>query len=125
MQYIIKFPAIIYTSEKFGNDESGDGSETTPFKTVLKAMRHAGKEPFPPIYVDGKEDNMKYQPVAKAQLKKIQKIWIRECYKEADNVKKEKEDLEKRKKNLEEARQVVIEEDKSLPEAKKIKINIG
>lgn len=88
-------------------------------------MQHAGKEPFPPIYVDGKEDGVKYQPIAKAQLKKVQKIWVRECHKEADAAKKDKEDQEKRAKNLEEAKQIVIEEDKSLPEAKRIKIGQG
>lgn len=46
----------IFTSEKSGCDESGDGSEGKPFKTVLQAMRHAGKEPFPAIYVDSKEE---------------------------------------------------------------------
>lgn len=116
---------MIYTSEKHGSDEAGDGSEAKPFKTVLKAMHHAGKEPFPPIYVDGKEDGVKYQLIAKAQQKKIQKIWVRECHKEADAAKKEKEDQEKREKNLEDAKQIIIEEDKSLPEAKKIKINEG
>jgi len=44
----------LYSSEKHGNDETGDGSSEKPFKTVLQAMRHAGKEPFPTIYVDGK-----------------------------------------------------------------------
>lgn len=122
---LLKFSAVIYTSEKHGNDETGDGSEAKPFKTVLKAMHYAGKEPFPPIYVDGKEDDVKYQPIAKAQLKKVQKIWVRECYKEADSLKKEKEDQEKRAKNLEEAKQIVIVEDKSLPEAKSIKISKG
>lgn len=46
----------IYTSEKLGCDEGGDGSEGRPFKTLLQAMRHAGKEPFPTIYVDSKEE---------------------------------------------------------------------
>jgi len=44
----------LYTSEKNGNDATGDGSSEKPFKTILQAMRHAGKEPFPTIYVDGK-----------------------------------------------------------------------
>lgn len=46
----------LYTSEKFGNDESGDGTEPKPFKTILQAMKHAGKEPFPVIYVDSKTE---------------------------------------------------------------------
>jgi len=47
--------AELYTSDKTGSDEYGDGSEAKPFKTILQAMRHAGKEPFPVIYVDAKE----------------------------------------------------------------------
>ena len=46
----------LYASEKEGSDESGDGTEAKPFKTILRAMRHAGKEPFPTIYVDSKEE---------------------------------------------------------------------
>jgi hypothetical protein len=48
--------AELYTSDKNGSDESGDGSEGNPFRTILQAMRHAGKEPFPIIYVDAKEE---------------------------------------------------------------------
>ncbi|XP_047003301.1 asparagine--tRNA ligase, cytoplasmic [Schistocerca americana] len=112
----------IFTSEKSGNDESGDGTESKPFKTILQAMRHAGREPFPVIYVDSKTDDQRYEPAAKSQLKKIQKIWTRENYKKADAAKKEEEDAEKRAKNLEEAKKIVIKQDESLPKAKEIKI---
>lgn len=121
----MQFPAAIYTSDKNGNDVTGDGSEAKPFKTILKAMHFAGKEPFPPIYVDGKDEGIKYQLVAKSQLKKVQKIWVRECYKEQDKAKKEADDKERRTENLEKAKEVVIEEDKSLPEAQRIKIHEG
>lgn len=87
-------------------------------------MRKAGSEPFPIIYVDGKE-GQKYEEASKSQLKKIQKIWVREKYKQDDKAKKEAEDAEKRNKNLDDAKKIVIEEDKSLPEAKKIKISDG
>ena len=50
----------IYTSEKHGSDEHGDGTEQKPFKTILQAMRHAGKEPFPVIYTDAKEGGKEY-----------------------------------------------------------------
>lgn len=46
----------LYTSEKNGSDESGDGSKSKPYKTIMRAMTHAGGEPFPTIYVDGKDD---------------------------------------------------------------------
>lgn len=112
----------IYTSEKNGNDETGDGSENNPYKTILKAMRHAGKEPFPIIYQDSHENDKKYEPASKSQLKKIQKIWVKEQYKNEEKEKKLLENEEKRFKNLKEAKTVVIEEDKSLPDAKQIKI---
>ncbi|KAG8319443.1 hypothetical protein J6590_091808 [Homalodisca vitripennis] len=115
----------IYTSEKTGCDNTGDGTENKPFKTVLQAMRHAGKEPFPTIYVDAKEEGKKFEVVAKSQLKKVQKIWVRESYKSADKAKKEETDADNRLKNLEEAKKIKIEEDKSLPKAKLIKIFNG
>jgi len=85
-------------------------------------MRHANKEPFPIIYQDSHENEKKYELASKSQLKKIQKIWIREQYKNEEKEKKLLEDGEKRLKNLEEAKTIVIEEDKALPEAKQIKI---
>ncbi|KAJ4441052.1 hypothetical protein ANN_10902 [Periplaneta americana] len=117
--------AELYTSDKNGSDECGDGTEAKPFKTILQAMRHAGKEPFPVIYVDAKEEGQKYEPAAKSQLKKIQKIWVRESYKCADKSKREEEDSIKRAKNLEEAKKIHIKEDASLPTATLIKIVDG
>lgn len=87
-------------------------------------MRKAGTEPFPIIYVDGKE-GAKYEEASKSQLKKIQKLWVREKYKQDDKTKKEAEDAEKRNKNLDEAKKIVITEDKSLPVPKRIKISDG
>lgn len=115
----------IYTSEKSGSDENGDGTEAKPFKTILQAMRHAGKEPFPTIHQDSKTEGSKYEPAAKSQLKKVQKIWAREQQKNEDKQKKLQEDEEKRLKNLEEAKGIIIEEDKSLPAPTRIRISQG
>ena len=49
-------PGELYTSEKTGSDENGDGTQDKPFKTVLEALRRAEKEPFPAIFVDGKTE---------------------------------------------------------------------
>nr|XP_034827946.1 asparagine--tRNA ligase, cytoplasmic isoform X2 [Maniola hyperantus] len=122
MPDIEKLSMELYTSEKNGSDETGDGSSQKPFKTVLQAMRHAGKEPFPTIYVDSKDDSKVYDVAAKSQLKKIQKIWVRENYKAADKAKGEEEKDEKRVQNLEEAKKIVLEQDPSLPKAKIVKI---
>ena len=48
-------------------------------------MKHAGAEPFPTIYVDGKEDGKKWEVAAKAQMKKMTKMW------QADTRKAEKD----------------------------------
>ena len=46
----------LYCSEKEGNDESGTGTKESPVKTILQAMKIAGKEPFPSIFVDAKTE---------------------------------------------------------------------
>ncbi|CAH0390474.1 unnamed protein product [Bemisia tabaci] len=112
----------LYTSEKHGSDTDGDGTESKPFKTILQAMRHAGKEPFPVIYVDSKDENQKFEPAAKSQLKKISKIWTRESYKTAEKSKREDEKAEQRAKNIEEAKKIKLQEDSTLPPAKLVKI---
>ncbi|XP_042879700.1 asparagine--tRNA ligase, cytoplasmic-like isoform X2 [Penaeus japonicus] len=115
----------IYTSEKHGSDETGDGTSDRPLKTAMQAMRKAGKEPFPTIYVDAKEEGQKYEVIAKSQLKKLTKLWKDECKKIEARLKKEKEDAEKRAKAIEEAKKIVITEDKSLPAPTCIKIRDG
>ena len=74
----------VYTSDSRGSDEAGEGTYEKPFKTVMKGVKHVGKEPFPPIYVDVKPDSdaakrgAKYELIAKAQLKKVTKLWQQE-----------------------------------------------
>jgi len=119
----------VYTSEERGNDESGEGTYKVPFKSVMKAMKHAGKEPFPQIFVDPKPESeaaksgKKYEPIAKAQLKKMTKLWQQEVRKEEAKAKQAKEAEEARLKKAEEAKKIVINLDTSLPEPTKIKID--
>ena len=121
----------IYTSEKRGSDENGEGTYKVPYKTILQAMRRFGKEPFPTIYQDPKPDSeaaksgQLYEVVAKSQLKKMTKLWQQEVRKAADKAKRDAEAAEAQAKRAEEAKKVTIEEDKSLPAAKKIKISKG
>lgn len=90
-------------------------------------MHHAGQEPFPPIYVDSKDEKSteQFEIAAKSQMKKIQKLWQRDKQKESSKSQKEEEDAKKREQNLEDARKIVIAEDSSLPAAKPIKIFDG
>lgn len=112
----------IYTTEKTGSDETGDGSEAKPFKTVARAFKGL-VEPYPHILVDGKDESKgKFELVSKTAIKNAKKVVEIEAKKEAKRIEKEAEDAARREKNLEEARKVVIEEDKSLPAAKVVKI---
>lgn len=113
---------VLYISEKDGNDETGDGSESKPVKTLLQAMRLAGVEPFPKFMVDAKAEGEKWEEASQAQKKKVGKFFAKEKKKNADREKKEAEDAERRAKNLEDAKKITIEEDASLPKAKEIKI---
>lgn len=116
----------LYCSEKEGNDETGNGSKENPVKTILQAMKVAGKEPFPNIFVDAKVEGQRWEPAAKTQINKNKKIWVRDVAKAADKTKKdqakETDDAAKRQKNLEGAQDLVLVEDPSLPTALRCKI---
>lgn len=111
----------LYISEAHGNDETGDGSELKPVKSLLQAMRIAAEEPFPGFYGDGK-DGEKWTLVSQSQIKKVRKIWAREQYKNTERTQREAEDEARREKNIEEAKKVKIQLDPSLPDPVKIKI---
>lgn len=115
-------PPPVYTSEKNGNDESGDGSEEKPFKTALQALRHGKNEPCPVIMVDGKDENSKYDVISKSQMKKITNSWKTEQKKALQKAEQETQKAAQREKNLEDAKKITISEDKSLPPAKQVKI---
>uniref|UniRef100_A0A182JUP6 Asparagine--tRNA ligase, cytoplasmic n=1 Tax=Anopheles christyi TaxID=43041 RepID=A0A182JUP6_9DIPT len=117
----------LYTSEKRGNDETGKGTADEPFKTILRAMKHAGKEPFPTIYADSKDEKSEslYEVAAKSQLKKVQKIWARDNMKGDKQKREEEEKAKNREQNMEEAKKIIIQEDPSWPAAKSIKITQG
>ncbi|XP_065566119.1 asparagine--tRNA ligase, cytoplasmic-like isoform X2 [Artemia franciscana] len=112
----------VYTSEKFGDDEKGDGTSENPFKTLFRALRYVESEGDASIFVDAKTEGEKYAPVAKSALKKAQSLYKQQQTKLKAAAKKTAEDAEKRAKNLEEAKKITIAEDKHLPSAKLIKI---
>ncbi|XP_051734809.1 asparagine--tRNA ligase, cytoplasmic [Ctenopharyngodon idella] len=113
----------LYVSDKQGSDVDGDGSEQKPFKTPLKALLFAGKEPFPVIYVDSQKEGERWAVISKTQMKNTKKLFNREQMKSESKDKKEAEDAERREKNLEEAKKIIIENDPSLPEPKTVKID--
>ncbi|CAF4964264.1 unnamed protein product [Rotaria sp. Silwood1] len=113
---------LIYTSEKYGNDEEGDGSETKPFKTPLKAYRQYGDTTMI-IYIDSKDEYKgKWELLSKTQAKKIKIQYEEEKRKQERSHQQELEDAQRREEKLEEAKKIIIKEDPSLPPAEIIKI---
>uniref|UniRef100_A0A8C8DWC1 Asparaginyl-tRNA synthetase 1 n=1 Tax=Oryzias sinensis TaxID=183150 RepID=A0A8C8DWC1_9TELE len=112
----------LYVSDKCGSDQDGDGSEQKPFKTPLKALLFAGKEPFPTVYVDSQKDGERWAVISKTQMKNAKKAFNREQLKSDSKEKKEAEDIERREKNMEEAKKITIENDPSLPAPETVKI---
>ncbi|XP_028916357.1 asparagine--tRNA ligase, cytoplasmic isoform X1 [Ornithorhynchus anatinus] len=113
----------LYVSDREGNDATGDGTKEKPFKTGLKALMTAGKEPFPTIYVDSQKENERWDVISKSQMKNIKKIWHREQMKSESREQREAEDNLRREKNLEEAKKITIKKDPNLPEPECVKID--
>uniref|UniRef100_A0A8D0TXC0 Asparaginyl-tRNA synthetase 1 n=1 Tax=Sus scrofa TaxID=9823 RepID=A0A8D0TXC0_PIG len=82
--------AELYVSDREGSDATGDGTKEKPFKTGLKALMTAGKEPFPTIYVDSQKENERWDVISKSQMKNIRKMWHREQMKSESREKKER-----------------------------------
>ncbi|KAG2234545.1 hypothetical protein BDF21DRAFT_379779 [Thamnidium elegans] len=115
----------VYIDEVAGDDATGTGSETTPFKTVLKAIEIKGEN----IKIQIKKDAEGYKDISGAALKKAKKTFAeqqKKAKKIQEQQKKQDDDLKKKAddeaKAIEHAKSIVLVEDKSLPKAEKIKI---
>jgi len=121
----VKLTVALYSSEKNGSDETGDGTKEKPFKTTVFTLKKSGDiSKFSEIYVDSKDENSeeKFQLIAKAQLKKIRAFCETEVKKENQKKTRELEDAVRREKNIEEAKKITITQDSSLPAPKTVKI---
>lgn len=105
----------VFTSEKRGCDDTGDGTREKPFKTVLKSLLTYGED-SPTIYVDSKEKENEYDVIAKAQLKKQAKIYQQKKGKLEKSAKKETQT------EVKEAKHIKLQLDESLPAAAEIKL---
>ncbi|KAJ3188325.1 hypothetical protein HDU85_005476 [Gaertneriomyces sp. JEL0708] len=129
MSAVTDKPATMYVCEVTGQDASGDGSEKKPFQTSLKALEHGnGKAEI----VIRKAADQPYEPIAKAAMKKLQKLYDTNQRKAQKAAERAAADANSAQKNaeaeaarLEESKKVVLEQDKTLPEAIKIKIRDG
>lgn len=131
----------VHVDENVGrDDDSADGSETSPYKTLLFAhLRHGpppktgGPEYYTrksetgPVSEDGDpEARKRYKPATKSALKKASNLYDqqqRKLAKTDDLAIREKAEQEKRQKGLQEAMKIKIKEDPTLPKAFKIRLN--
>ncbi|MCJ1363514.1 hypothetical protein MMC16_002621 [Acarospora aff. strigata] len=130
----------IYIDEDVGkDDDSADGTETSPYKTLLYA--HIKKAPSQeegtqyltrksetgPVSEDGDPSaRLIWKPATKSGLKKVANLYEqhkKKLSKEKDLAIREKEESDNRRLALEEAKKIVITEDSKLPKAVKITLN--
>ena len=129
-----------YFDEESGKDDpSADGSEQKPYKTLLFA--HIQHPPTPsdgPRYLTRKKDagadqgpgvseaHQEWVPATKSALKKAGNLYDQHQRKQAkgDEIAiREKQEADKRQQALQEAKKVKIQQDPTLPTAKKIRLN--
>lgn len=130
----------IHVDEDVGKDDpSADGSQSAPYKTLLFAyIQHEPKKSgnlqyftrkseTGPVSTDGDPEARKeWKPATKSAQKKVASLYDQHKRKQAKGDElaiREREEKERRQKVLEEAKQVKLQQDSSLPEAKKIRTN--
>jgi asparaginyl-tRNA synthetase len=129
----------IYIDEDIGqDDDSAQGTEQSPFKTLLYAMLQSEtskdgakylmrKSVTGPVSEDGDPSaRLEWKPATKTAVKKTTNLVEqkkKKAVKEKELAIREKEEADKRKLVLEEAKKVVIKEDASLPKARKMRLD--
>lgn len=130
----------VYIDEDVGKDDStADGSESSPFKSLLHAFSQfepttqgiqylTRKSKTGPVGEDGDESaRLEWKAPAKSAMKKQTSVWEakkKKMAKEQSLAIREKEEAEKRQLVLEEAKKVVIKEDPSLPKPVRIRLDV-
>lgn len=132
--------SAVYIDEDVGrDDDSGKGTETLPYKTLLHALIQHASAPEPPsAYLTRKsvtgpvsEDGdpaarLEWKPATKSAMKKATNLYEqhkKKAAKQSDLVVREKEEAAKRQRILEEAKKVIVKEDSSLPKPVKIRLD--
>ena len=133
------FPQV-YIDEDVGKDDpSADGSETSPYRTLLFAhiqsppQQTDGPQYFirksetGPVGEDGDPEARKeYKPATKSALKKVTNLYEqhkRKLAKTDDLAIREKAEQEKRQRALQKAMKIKIQEDPKLPKPIKIRLD--
>ena len=128
----------VYIDEDVGKDHSSaDGTEQTPYKTLLYAhIQHppsdgqlylTRKSETVPVSEDGgSAARLEWKAATKSALKKVSNLYEqhkRKVAKSDDLAIREKQEAEKRQQALELAKKIKISQDPSLPKAMKIRLN--
>jgi asparaginyl-tRNA synthetase len=125
----------IYIDEDVGRDEdTATGTRETPYKTLLHAMIqhprasfHTRKSETGPVDANGDPAaRLEWKPASKSALKKVTNLYEQHKKKQAkaaDLAIREKEEADKRKAVLEDSKKIVLQEDKTLPDPVRIKLN--
>ena len=140
MKTVAIMPSKIFIDEDIGKDDSSaDGTESTPYNTLLFALKQHPPQPSDgpeylvrksetgPVGEDGDTEARKeYKPATKSAMKKAVNLYDqykRKLAKTDDLAIREKAEQERRQKDLQEALKVQIKEDPALPKAFKIRLN--
>ena len=130
----------IYVDEDVGKDDpSADGSEQSPFKTLLFAhIQHPPAQTDGPRYLTRKSETgqipeggdeksrLQYKPASSTALKKVTKLYEqhkRKIAKSDELAIREKQEADKRQQTLEKAKEIRISQDSKLPKALKIHLD--
>lgn len=111
----------MYVDEAKGHDETGQGTEASPYATALGAMTARG----PDVSIMVRKGEGEYEPLSASGVKKAKKLYdlaLKKKQKAAELAAQEAERAAQETKKLEESRKIVIEPPAGAPEAKRIKI---
>lgn len=119
--------APIHIDETSGSDETGDGTQENPYKSLGQALFNHASQTTAASYLIRKDQTVQYDEPTQSSLKKAKKTadGIEKKKKKQEelaerNAKDKGEEIEKREKLLEESKKIVLEEDISLPKATKV-----
>ncbi|KAI9222683.1 hypothetical protein BC828DRAFT_345786 [Blastocladiella britannica] len=115
----------VYIDEAVGSDTASGLTPADALASALRALElYGGDDSAPLDLLVKKQGDADYAPIAKAQLKKVQKKYESDKAKAAKDAAKRLADADKNKakeleelKRLEDAKMIVLEEDTSLPAA--------
>jgi len=117
-----------YIDEDVGkDDDSAVGTPTAPYKTLIHAMKcHPPQSSKYLTRKAGPDGPGEYKAASDSAMKKATKLYqqhLRKQEKNAEAEVKAREEEMRRLKILEDAKSVIVEEDKTLPEAKRIRLD--